>query len=247
MLGNSRVVREFVHNDKAIGLCHNWAMWDRVRNFALRSLPYLISIAGGVILFSISLDNVHDPAVEALISNISASLLAIPLVFLLYDYTTKRVSRQLQKTLANGVNDKINTVVLHIILILRKILGIRGRVTIGNVAVMRKISETRIARQMRMRTEYTKEIHQYYQELESIILGYGKENILTPDQLRLLTELARDVARLVGMHRIGGHRHVIAGQIKNIIMEITDWMDSDPSISKNFEQLLNSGVIKNKQ
>lgn len=222
-------------------------MWDRVRNFALRSLPYLISIAGGVILFSISLDNVHDPAVEALISNISASLLAIPLVFLLYDYTTKRVSRQLQKTLANGVNDKINTVVLHIILILRKILGIRGRVTIGNVAVIRKISETRIARQMRMRTEYTDEIHQYYQELESIILGYGKENILTPDQLRLLTELARDVARLVGMHRIGGHRHVIAGQIKNIIMEITDWMDSDPSISKNFEQLLNSGVIKNKQ
>ena len=94
-------------------------MWEKIRDFALRSLPYLVSIAGGVVLFSISLDNVKDPAVEALISNISASLLAIPLVFLLYDYTTTKVSRQLQKTLSSGVNDKENTIILHVVLVMR--------------------------------------------------------------------------------------------------------------------------------
>ena len=126
-----------------------WVMWGKIRNFALKSLPYLVSIAGGIILFSISLDNVRDPAVEALISNISASLLAIPLVFLLYDYTTTKVSRQLQKTLRNGINDKINAVILHTMLVLRKIMGMRGRVTRANIDAIHKIPESKMMARMK--------------------------------------------------------------------------------------------------
>lgn len=215
-------------------------MWDKVRNFALRSLPYLVSIAGGVILFSISLDNVKDPAVEALISNISASLLAIPLVFLLYDYTTTKVSRQLQKTLRNGFNDKVNTVILHIALVLRKITNMRGRITRANIAAIQKISESRMMERMTVRSEYINEMHGYYRELENIILGYGKENILAPEQLQLLNALTHDIARMVGACRISGHRRVIATHIKNIAMEITDWMDTSTDVAQSFDQLVSN-------
>lgn len=215
-------------------------MWDKVRNFALRSLPYLVSIAGGVILFSISLDNVKDPAVEALISNISASLLAIPLVFLLYDYTTTKVSRQLQKTLRSGVNDKINTVILHVLLVLRKMMGMRGRVTRANIAAIRKISESHMTQKIYVRAVYADMLHGYYGELENIILGYGKENVLGPEQLRLLNAMARDIARTVSACRIGGHRRAITEFIRNIAMEITDWIDTNPDVAQSFNQLLNT-------
>ena len=214
-------------------------MWKNLRNFALRSLPYLISIAGGVILFSISLDNVHDPAVEALISNISASLLAIPLVFLLYDYTTKRVSRRLQETLVAGMNDKINTIVLHLVLILRKMLKMRGRLRHGGIISMRNWTEGRIAREMQIRKEYIDLLRQYYEELENLIIGFGKENAMSPEQVTLMSALARDMSRLVAMHRLGGNRRIVARHIKNIIGEINDWLDSGADITKNFDSVLN--------
>ena len=54
-----------------------------LRDVLLKSIPYLLSIAGGVALFLITVDNVRDPAVSDLMNNISASLLSIPIVFLL--------------------------------------------------------------------------------------------------------------------------------------------------------------------
>ena len=217
-------------------------MKDKIRNILLRSLPYLISIAGGVVLFTVSLDNVHDPAVEGLISNISASLLAIPLVFLLYDYTTTRVSKRLKETLVAGMNDKINTIMLHVVLILRKMLKMRGRLTHVGILSMRNWTDGRISRQMQIRTEYIDLLRQYYEELENLILGFGKENAMSPEQVRLLSALARDMSRLVAMHRLGGNRRVVAQHIRNIIDEINDWLDSDADVARNFNTILTAAT-----
>ena len=202
----------------------------------------MISIAGGVILFSVSLDNVHDPAVEGLISNISASLLAIPLVFLLYDYTTTRVSRRLHETLVAGMNDKINTIMLHLVLTLRKMLKMRGRLTHLGILSMRNWTEARISHQMQIRGEYIDLMRQYYEELENLILGFGKENAMSPEQVRMLSALARDMSRLVAMHRLGGNRRIVARHIRNVITEINDWLDSDADVSKNFNAILTAAT-----
>lgn len=224
-----------------------YIMWIKIRDFLLRSLPYLISIAGGVLLFTVSLDNVHDPALEGLISNISASLLAIPLVFLLYDYTTTRVSRRLHETLVAGVNDKINTIMLHLVLTLRKMLKIRGRLTHLGILSMRNWSEIRIARQMQIRGEYIDLLGQYYKELENLILGFGKENAMPPEQLQLLSGMARDMSRMVAIHRLDGNRRMVARHIRNIIVGINDWLDSDADVAKNFNAILGSATVPEKQ
>ena len=213
-------------------------MKNKIRDFLLRSLPYVISIAGGVLLFTISLDKVTDPAVEGLISNISASLLAIPLVFLLYDYTTTRVSRRLHETLVAGMNDKINTIMLHLILVLRKMLKMRGRLTHIGILSMRNWTEARIARQMQIRSEYIDLFRQYYEELENLIIGFGKENAMSPEQLNLMAALARDMSRMVAMHHLGGNRRIIARHIKHIIAEINDWLDSGTDVARNFDTIL---------
>lgn len=213
-------------------------MLQKIRDFALKTLPYMVSVVGGIILFSISMDNVKDPALEALISNISASLLAIPLVFLLYDYTNTRVSRRLQATLRTGIYDKVNIVVLHLVLTLRRVLKMRGNVTRANIGAMADWGERQILHRLNLRTDYVETLHQYYEDLENLVLGYGKENVFTPEQLRLLSDLARNIARVVGAHRLGGNRRAIARHIKNSIQEIMDWLDSGREISDNFNQML---------
>ena len=215
-----------------------YRMWGKIRDFALRSLPYLISIAGGIALFSISLDNVHDPAVEGLISNISASLLAIPLVFLLYDYTNSRVSRRLQETMTVNVDDKINTLVLHVVLVLRKMLGVRGRTTLMNINKMQTLSEAHIIKKLRLDGNCMNLLHGYYNELENIIYRYGRENVLSTDDLRLLTELGRHISHVVNEHHLRGNRRIIARHIKNTIEKVVDWLDSGAAIAMKFEKLL---------
>lgn len=68
-----------------------------LRDIFLKMIPYMLSIAGGLALYLLTADNIKNPNLADLINNIAASLLAIPLVFLLYDYSNYRVSRQLKK------------------------------------------------------------------------------------------------------------------------------------------------------
>ena len=217
-------------------------MSQKIRNFVLRSLPYLISIAGGVILFSISLDNVKDPAIESLISNISASLLAIPLVFLLYDYTTSRVSRQLQKTIAGGINNKVNTIIFHLILVLRRILQMQGHITRANITTIHQMSKAHMINRIRIHPQDSIALHQYYQELINIALGYGKDKILSQNQLQVLTELTHDLSRMVAACHTRQNKHVIAQHIHNITKKITDWLDSGLDVSQDFDRIINATV-----
>ena len=94
-----------------------------LRDFLLKMIPYVLSIAGGLVLFIVTKDDIHDPSVTDLINNIAASLLSIPLVFLLYDYSNYRVSKQLKKTLANNMGDKISVLLLKLIMVIRQIIG----------------------------------------------------------------------------------------------------------------------------
>lgn len=213
-------------------------MWEKVRDFVLRALPYVASILGGVLLFTISLDNVSDPNVADLITNISASLLAIPLVFLLYDYTNSRVSRRLMETMTVNVDDRINTLVLHVILVLRKMLGMRGRTTLANINKMQTLSESHIIKKLRMDARCINLLHGYYDELENIIYRYGRESVLSTDNLRLLTELGRHISHVVNEHHLRGNRRILARHVKNTIEKVIDWLDSGAAIAMKFEKLL---------
>ncbi len=67
------------------------------RTLFLKSIPYLLSISGGAALFLLTKDEISDPELADLVTNMSASLLSIPLVFLLYDYSNYKISRKLKQ------------------------------------------------------------------------------------------------------------------------------------------------------
>lgn len=191
-------------------------------------------------MFTVALDNVNDPVLADLISNISASLLAIPIVFLLYDYTNYRISQRLHENMAGNMDDKINVLVLHIVLVLRKALGLRGTATLLKINSMQMLREPQIAAKLHLKNEHVTLLHQYYGELEDIIYRYGRENIMSGDHMHLLSEMTREISHLVNEHNLRGNRKIVAKHIKNIIAHIIDWLDSGAAISMKFEQLLDA-------
>ena len=191
-------------------------------------------------MFTVALDSVNDPVLADLISNISASLLAIPIVFLLYDYTNYRISRRLHENMAGNMDDKINVLVLHIVMVLRKALGLRGEATLLKINSMQMLRNQQIVAKLRLRNENVTLLHQYYEELENIIYRYGRDNIMSDEHMHLLSEMTREISHLVNEHNLRGNRKIVAKHVKNIIDKIIDWLDSGAAIAMKFEELLNA-------
>lgn len=213
-------------------------MGIRLRDVFLKSIPYLLSIAGGVALFTLTKDNIADKDLADLVTNIAASLLSIPLVFLLYDYSNSRISNKLNTTLAANMTDKINVLVLNIIMLLRRSIGVRGRATLESLNRMDGLTAKSIAQKIKLTRPTIKTLRAYHTELESLLYSVAQSNLLSLNQVQTLAGLGRELLHLVNETRFRNSRTVIARHVENIVTHVTDWLDADAGGAIDFEHLL---------
>lgn len=219
-------------------------MGRQFRDFMLKSIPYLLSIAGGVVLFIVTKDNLADKELADLVTNIAASLLSIPLVFLLYDYSNSRISSRLSTTLTANMTDKINVLVLNIIMQLRKSVGLRGRATLESLNRMDGLSATAIARKIHLTQSTIEVLRSYHIELEGVVYAAVQSNLLSAPQIQTLAGLGRELLHMVNETRYRNNKMVIAHHVENIVTHVTDWLDTDAGGAIDFERLLASAQIR---
>ncbi len=219
-------------------------MGRQFRDFMLKSIPYLLSIAGGVVLFIVTKDNLADKELADLVTNIAASLLSIPLVFLLYDYSNSRISSRLSTTLTANMTDKINVLVLNIIMQLRKSVGLRGRATLESLNRMDGLSATAIARKIDLTPSTIEVLRSYHIELEGVVYAAAQSNLLSAPQIQTLAGLGRELLHMVNETRYRNNKMVIAHHVENIVTHVTDWLDADAGGAIDFERLLASAQIR---
>ena len=217
------------------------------RDIFLKIIPYALSVGGGLILFIVTKDDIHNPNVTDLINNISASLLSIPLVFLLYDYSNYLVSRRLKKTLADNMVDKISALLLNLTMIIRQIIGIRGKLTFSKLNNMGDLSVSYIATHLKITSSAMNGLRECRDNLDNLIYHNTNANVLSADEIQSLSVLMREISQLINEHSFRKNRHVAAKYIKNIIGHITDWMDADAFASMHFQQLLGTAITDEKQ
>lgn len=218
-------------------------MTINVRNFFLKMVPYLLSIIGGVVLFKLTENNIHDEDLAGLVTNIAASLLAIPLVFILYDYSNYLVSRRLNKTMADHMTDKLNVILLNLIIIIRQILGIRKNLTFVSLNKMADIPASQMIKKLKITPSQIKDFRIYYNELDSLVYHSTQTDALTNSQVQLLTGLMRELSLLINEYKFRHNRRVAAKYMENIIGKIIEWLDSDAFAAMHFQQLLGAAKI----
>ena len=218
----------------------------RLHDFLLKMIPYVLSIAGGLVLFIVTKDDIHDPNMTDLINNIAASLLSIPLVFLLYDYSNYRVSKQLQKTMADSVGDKINVILLRVAIVIRGIIGMRKKLTFMTLNNMSDISVSQISTRLKITPSVLSELHSLHDQLYDFIYHGANTNVLSVDQIQSLSGLLREISQLINEHEFRRNRRIAARYIKNIMGYIADWMDSDAFASLHFDKLLGTAQLSKK-
>lgn len=204
-----------------------------IRTFLLKSLPYLMSIAGGIILYTGAIDNAPNANIRDLVINVSASLLSIPLVFLLYDYTNSRVARQMKKNVAHSMNDRLNSILVNTIMMLRDAMGVRNKLSLENLNRMLVWRAPEIARRLNMTPRVLDELHSCHNDLDTLLFRNGQTNTLTPDQVQILSSIARAMAHLINETKFHKNRHVSAKYVENIMGHILDWLDADSVAALN--------------
>ncbi len=198
-----------------------------IRNFLLKSLPYLMSIAGGLILYTGAIDNAPNPNIRDLVINVSASLLSIPLVFLLYDYTNSRIANQMKKSVANNMADKLNSVLVNIIFMLRDALGVRSKLSLESLNRMLVWRTPEISRRLNISPRVLENLHTCHNDLDTLLFRNSQTNILSADQTQILSSIARSMAHLINESKFHKSRRISAKYVENIMTHILDWLDID--------------------
>ncbi|MDE6478087.1 MAG: hypothetical protein K2L94_02450 [Alphaproteobacteria bacterium] len=194
-------------------------------------------------LFVVTQDNIRSPSLADLINNIAASLLSIPLVFLLYDYSNSRVSKRLSQTMAQNMADKVNLLLMNLTILMRHVAGVRGKLTLESLNRMDELTVSRIAKNMKIGATDVADLRKYRDELDDLIYKYGRANIISVDRVQELSAMARDLSHLINEHKFYSNRKITAKYIASIITRITDWLDSDAEMALHFQQLLQQGAI----
>lgn len=209
-----------------------------VRSFLLKSLPYLMSIAGGIILYTGAIDNAPNENLRDLTINVSASLLSIPLVFLLYDYTNSRVANQMKRTMINSMTDKLNMLMLNIIGLLRESMGVRSKLTTENLNRMLIWRTPEISKRLKITPRILDKLHEYHNELDTLLFRNSQNLVLGAEQVQILSGLVRDMTHLINENKFRRNRHLSAKYTESMMERILDWMESDNVAAMNLAQHL---------
>lgn len=208
-----------------------------LKNLLLKTIPYILCIIGGIVIFIISLNNVNDPNVSGLLDNVSASLLSIPLVFLLYDYTNYRISRQVNKRIANTILDKTNSVMLNIAAVLRSCLGLQGKFHLDSFNKLQDWSLKKLSARLKLRPKDMRELRTYRYEIDEILYRSSKGGVLSEDQSEVLSGLSREISHLMTESNFKRDKQLSAKHIKKIIDGIVSWQEASISLSAHLEDI----------
>ena len=185
-------------------------------NIVLKSIPYVLSIAGGIFVFDFSQKYLHDAGWIDLMDNVAASLLAIPLVFLFYDYSnflvTRRVHRHQHTNLINILDDYLFKILAQ----MKNIIGLaRIEVPMQDINLNYK--------KLNLDAKYIRAIRKHLNELEDLLYKSDKIEVLDPQHTQILSFIAQELNQILNECKYHNSPKEIARYIETTLSMIDDW------------------------
>lgn len=185
-------------------------------NILLKSIPYVLSIAGGVIVFDISQKYLHDAGWIDLMDNVAASLLAIPLVFLFYDYSNFLVTRRVHKHQHNSLINTLDGILFKILTQMKNIIRLpRIEVPMQDINLNYK--------KLNLDEKYLRSLRRHLNNLEDLLYKSDKIEVLDPQHTQILSFIAQELNQIMNECKYHNSPKEIARYIETTLSMIDDW------------------------
>lgn len=188
----------------------------KIEHLFLKSIPYVLSIAGGVFVFDFSQKYLHDPSWLDLTNNISASLLAIPLVFLFYDYSNFLITRQMKKNLRSNIVGTVDGLLFKILAQMKNIIGLpRIEVPMQDLNLNYK--------KLDLDVKYIRLIRKHLHQLEDLLYKSDKIEVLDPQHTQILSFITQELNQILNEVKYHNSQREIARYVETTLSMIDDW------------------------
>lgn len=188
----------------------------KLGNLLLKSIPYVLSIAGGVFVFDFSQKYLQDPNWVDLMNNVAASLLAIPLVFLFYDYSNYLVTLRMNKHNHAKLVNILDDCLLKILAQMKNIIGLkRIEVPMQDINLNYK--------KLDLNPKYLRTIRNQLNNLEDILYKSDKISVLDPQHTQILSFIAQELNQILNECKYNNSLREIARYIETTLSIIDDW------------------------
>ena len=185
-------------------------------NVFLKSIPYILSIAGGVFVFDFSQKYLHDAGWIDLMDNVAASLLAIPLVFLFYDYSNFLITRRVHKHQHTNLINTLDGYLFKILGQMKNIIGLtRIEVPMQDINLNYK--------KLNLDIKYLRVIRKNLNNLEDLLYKSDKIEILDPQHTQILSFIAEELNQILNECKYHNSPKEIARYIETTLSMIDDW------------------------
>ena len=188
----------------------------RLGNLLLKSIPYVLSIAGGVFVFDFSQRYLQDPGWVDLMNNVAASLLAIPLVFLFYDYSNYLITRRMHRRQNTKVINILDGCLMKILAQMKNIIGLtRIEVPMQDINLNYK--------KLNLDSRYLRAIRNELNDLEDLLYKSDKIEVLDPQHTQILSFIAQEINQILNECKYNNSPREIARYIETTLSMIDDW------------------------
>jgi len=185
-------------------------------HFLLKAIPYVLSIAGGVFVFDFSQKYLHDPNWLDLTNNISASLLAIPLVFLFYDYSNFLITRRMKRNQHASVVSTIDGFLFKILGQMKNIIQLpRIEVPMQDLNLNYK--------KLDLDVKYIRALKRELESMENLLYKSDKIEILDPQYTQILSFIVQELNQILNEYKFHNSPREIARYIETTLSMIDDW------------------------
>lgn len=185
-------------------------------NILLKSIPYVLSIAGGVFVFDFSQQYLHDAGWIDLMDNVAASLLAIPLVFLFYDYSNFLITRRVHKHQHMSLISTLDGYLFKVLAQMKNIIGLsRIEVPMQDINLNYK--------KLNLDKKYLRAIRKQLKNLEDLLYKSDKIEVLDPQHTQILSFIAQELNQILNECKYHNSPKEIARYIETTLSMIDDW------------------------
>ena len=185
-------------------------------NIFLKSIPYVLSIAGGIFVFDFSQDYLKDPNWIDLMNNVAASLLAIPLVFLFYDYSNFLVTRRVHRHQHTSVINVLDGYLFKVLADMKNIIGLpRIEVPMQDINLDWK--------KLNLDKKYLHNIRKQLKNLEDLLYKSDKIEVLDPQHTQILSFITQELNQILNECKYHNSPKEIARYIETTLSMIDDW------------------------
>ena len=186
------------------------------KHLFFKAIPYVLSVAGGVLVFNISQRYMHTPGWIDLMDNVAASLLAIPLVFLFYDYSNYLVMKKMKKSQRANIITNIDGILFKILDQLKRIIKMK------HIEVPMQDLNLNY-RKMDFDSKYIKSIHYQLKIMEELLYKSDKIEILEPQHTQILSFIAQELNQIINECKYHNSPKEIARYVETTLSIIDDW------------------------